>query len=176
MKFEVLVEIVEEHLRPNTFKVLVLLVFCFSFATGEAGPVSRQFGAWGFDLNARDLTAKPGDNFYRYANGSYLNRLTIPADRSGYSTATILTEPCAHLVSRANIVATRRSGVALRSLCAAVILDSQRCSDRRDNLLIAPKDAREHNQSACGRPRDSPFPLQRDCAKMHSLPNSTLER
>lgn len=87
-----LTETVEKHHRPNRLRAVVLLVFCFSFAPCEAGPVLRQLGSWGFDLKGRDLTAKPGDNFYRYANGSYLDRLTIPPDRSGYSTATILTE------------------------------------------------------------------------------------
>ena len=52
----------------------------------------QQYGSWGFDLMGRDMTVKPGDNFFCYADGGYLNQLVIPADRSGYSTATVLTE------------------------------------------------------------------------------------
>src|SRR6476661_4554896 len=35
----------------------------------------------GFDLSAFDKTPKPGDDFFQYANGSYLARAVIPADR-----------------------------------------------------------------------------------------------
>ncbi len=36
----------------------------------------------GVDLNALDKNAKPGDDFYAYANGNWINRTEIPADRS----------------------------------------------------------------------------------------------
>ena len=35
----------------------------------------------GFDLSAMDRSTKAGDDFFEYANGSYLERSTIPADR-----------------------------------------------------------------------------------------------
>ncbi|MEI9885968.1 MAG: M13-type metalloendopeptidase [Rhizomicrobium sp.] len=42
------------------------------------------FGAWGYDLSARDTSVKPGDDFFAYANGAWLKRTEIPADRSGW--------------------------------------------------------------------------------------------
>jgi putative endopeptidase len=42
------------------------------------------FGAWGYDLTALDRSIKPGDNFFGYANGGWLRRTEIPADRSNY--------------------------------------------------------------------------------------------
>ena len=57
----------------------LLLLFAVPAA---AGP---QFGTWGYDLTARSASAKPGDDFFRYANGSWLDRTTIPADKAGYS-------------------------------------------------------------------------------------------
>ncbi|MGZ5930881.1 MAG: M13 family metallopeptidase [Rhizomicrobium sp.] len=42
------------------------------------------FGSWGFDLTARDASVKPGDDFFGYANGAWLKRTEIPADRSSY--------------------------------------------------------------------------------------------
>jgi len=39
-----------------------------------------------------DTKIPPGDNFFRYANGRYLDRLVIPPDRSGYSTSSALTD------------------------------------------------------------------------------------
>ena len=50
-----------------------------------ADQAAPDYGAWGYDLTGRDLKARPGDDFFRYANGLYQDRLVIPADRSGYS-------------------------------------------------------------------------------------------
>src|ERR1043166_4901355 len=44
-----------------------------------------QYGAWGFDTDGADLKTKPGDDFFRYANGTWLDRTQIPADKPGYS-------------------------------------------------------------------------------------------
>ena len=40
-----------------------------------------QYGAWGFDLTAMDPAVKPGDDFNQYANGAWLRRTEIPADK-----------------------------------------------------------------------------------------------
>ena len=53
-----------------------------------AEPITAQaiekplYDTWGFDLNAMDLKVKPGNDFNRYANGSWLARTVIPADQS----------------------------------------------------------------------------------------------
>ncbi len=49
-------------------------------------PASAQRGGAyyppsGFDLSAIDKSTKPGDDFFQYANGKYLERSVIPADR-----------------------------------------------------------------------------------------------
>jgi predicted metalloendopeptidase len=46
-------------------------------AAGQA-----QIPPGGVDLAARDLTVKPGDDFYRYAGGHRLEGHTIPPDRT----------------------------------------------------------------------------------------------
>src|SRR3954453_3123953 len=51
-------------------------------ALGARPPVYPPFG---FDLTAPDKSVKPGDDFFQYANGAYLARTTIAADRSGAS-------------------------------------------------------------------------------------------
>ena len=43
-----------------------------------------RMGAWGFDLAGRDMGATPGQDFYTYANGTYVKTLEIPADRSRF--------------------------------------------------------------------------------------------
>ena len=51
-----------------------------------------RMGTWGFDLGGRDLTTAPGQDFYDYANGTYLKNLEIPADRTNWGAATSLGE------------------------------------------------------------------------------------
>src|ERR1043166_8999310 len=63
-----------------------LLIFVLFVAVGFAEPVGKpQYGAWGFDTKGADLKTKPGDDFFRYANGAWLDRVQIPADKPGYS-------------------------------------------------------------------------------------------
>ena len=55
-------------------------------ATVMAAPALGQSGAAyyppsGFDLSAIDPSTRPGDDFFQYANGKYLDRSVIPADR-----------------------------------------------------------------------------------------------
>jgi putative endopeptidase len=47
--------------------------------------LSAQTDAHGVHPANMDKAVKPGDNFYRYANGAYLDRTEIPADRTGMS-------------------------------------------------------------------------------------------
>ena len=51
-----------------------------------------QAAAPGIDLAARDVSVKPGDDFYRYANGHWLDTHTIPADRTRWGTLDMLVE------------------------------------------------------------------------------------
>lgn len=51
-----------------------------------------QYGTWGFDTEGADLKAKPGDDFFRYANGTWLDRVQIPADKPAYSLRLAMTD------------------------------------------------------------------------------------
>ncbi|MBL8554360.1 MAG: peptidase M13 [Phenylobacterium sp.] len=51
-----------------------------------------RMGPWGFDAAGMDRSAKPGDDFFRYANGVYMEKLEIPADRSSYGAFNALDE------------------------------------------------------------------------------------
>jgi putative endopeptidase len=60
-----------------------LAVACLT-ATGGANAQDAAkplYGAWGIDLTAMDRRIKPGDDFNRYASGSWLARTEIPADK-----------------------------------------------------------------------------------------------
>jgi predicted metalloendopeptidase len=52
-----------------------------STATAQ-GPARATAG--GLDMSAMDRSVAPGDDFYGYANGTWLRTFEIPADRSGY--------------------------------------------------------------------------------------------
>jgi putative endopeptidase len=57
-----------------------------------AAPSQAQIGAWGLDLTAHDTAVKPGDDFYRYANGHWLDTHEIPADRTRWGAPDALEE------------------------------------------------------------------------------------
>src|SRR4051812_19577995 len=61
-----------------------LMVAMASAAVHQAArkPVYPPFG---FDQTAPDRAVRPGDDFFQYANGAYLARAMIPADRPSVS-------------------------------------------------------------------------------------------
>ena len=74
--------------------ILFVLLFGIVPLTSAAPPAEKaegasdsapQFGKWGFDSEGADLKTKPGDDFFRYANGAWLDRVKIPADKPAYS-------------------------------------------------------------------------------------------
>jgi len=67
------------------------LLACASFAA-EGDSTKPQYGSWGFDNQGSDMKAKPGDDFFRYANGTWLDKTEIPADKPGYSLRLIMTD------------------------------------------------------------------------------------
>ncbi len=46
----------------------------------------------GIDLDGMDRAVAPGDDFFAYANGTWLRNVEIPADRSGWGASAILDE------------------------------------------------------------------------------------
>ncbi|MEZ5971621.1 MAG: M13 family metallopeptidase [Hyphomonadaceae bacterium] len=63
-------------------------------ATGTAGGgssnASAAIGAYGLDLTAGDASVQPGDDFFRYCNGRWLDSTEIPSDRTSWGTFAIL--------------------------------------------------------------------------------------
>ena len=48
---------------------------------------SPKYGTWGFDLAGMDRSVKPGDDFFKFANGKWAEQTEIPADRVRYGLA-----------------------------------------------------------------------------------------
>ena len=74
------------YLAAAAAAALLLGAASASSAAGAGDLVAPSYGAWGFDLAGRDTAAKPGDDFFEYANGAYIAKTEIPADRSWYGT------------------------------------------------------------------------------------------
>jgi putative endopeptidase len=55
-------------------------------------PAATPTAAHGLDLAGIDRSVAPGDDFFRYANGTWLKTTEIPADRSSYGTGAMLAE------------------------------------------------------------------------------------
>ncbi len=74
--------------RPNvlTATALFAVVAIASMAATFAGPSSSN------DWQTIDDSVRPGDDFYRFANGSWLKANTIPPGRSSYDTSSMLRE------------------------------------------------------------------------------------
>src|SRR5947209_18734548 len=58
----------------------------------DAPPAKLKYGSWGFDLAGMDKNTKPGDDFFRYANGTWIDKTHIPADKPAYSMRIIMTD------------------------------------------------------------------------------------
>ena len=51
-------------------------------AIAAAGPAAPEIGRWGFDVSGLDRSVNPGDDFFHYANGTWIKNTPVPADRS----------------------------------------------------------------------------------------------
>ncbi|PZN29695.1 MAG: peptidase M13 [Proteobacteria bacterium] len=67
-------------------------------------PPLASIGAWGFDLAGMDTGVRPGEDFYRYANGTWLANNEIPADQTtwgAFGQLTLRTEEQVHALLEA---------------------------------------------------------------------------
>ncbi|MBV8776674.1 MAG: M13 family metallopeptidase, partial [Alphaproteobacteria bacterium] len=61
-------------------------------AASHAATARPQYGDFGVDLSARDLSVRPGDDFWAYANQAFVRAHPIPADRNTYGVGDVLAE------------------------------------------------------------------------------------
>ncbi len=74
--------------------VAVLISTAAPALAADATDLSQtpRMGPWGFDMAGRDTAVAPTQDFFDYANGTYLKKLEIPADRSRYGAFDALQE------------------------------------------------------------------------------------
>ncbi|MEZ6024383.1 MAG: M13 family metallopeptidase N-terminal domain-containing protein [Hyphomonadaceae bacterium] len=83
--------------RAVAASTLALAAGCASGQTqtnAAAAPARGRaaIGAFGIDMTAIDPSVKPGDDFFQYVNGAWLNANTIPDDRTSWGTNEMLIE------------------------------------------------------------------------------------
>ena len=75
-----------------TFAAIAPLFSHLLVAADESPSNQPQYGKWGFDLAGADFSTKPGDNFFRYANGAWIDKTQIPPDKPAYSLRLAMTD------------------------------------------------------------------------------------
>ncbi len=60
--------------------------------TKSVAITTPELGDFGIELTDMDTSVKPGDDFYRYVNGHWLDTFEIPEDRTSYGSFTVLAE------------------------------------------------------------------------------------
>ena len=70
----------------------MLLSACGQESVPEAPAAEPVALSSGLDLDAMDTSVKPGDDFFRYMNGTWLNETEIPADKSNYGGFIVLAD------------------------------------------------------------------------------------
>jgi len=86
---------------PSILALTVSLAACNNAST-DAGPkevtkvaaiaAKPVLGTIGIATENMDKTVKPGDNFFKYMNGTWLKNTEIPADKSNYGGFSILAD------------------------------------------------------------------------------------
>src|SRR6478752_7483981 len=86
---------VDHPVHGNTMLRLRLLTLIATAVL--AGPLAAQGPnqarpAAGLDLAGMERTVQPGDSFWQYANGTWLRKTEIPADRTSWGPGEVLSE------------------------------------------------------------------------------------
>ena len=70
--------------------VVLTAPLLFAWARGDDPLQALHFGTWGFDTSALNPAIKPGDDFFEFANGSWLAQTAIPGDKVEISVDTLV--------------------------------------------------------------------------------------
>jgi len=85
--------------RAITASTLALAAGCAAQQGGSASAPARgraAIGAFGIDMTSVDPSIDPGDDFFQYVNGTWINSNTIPDDRSTWGTNEMLIVKAEH--------------------------------------------------------------------------------
>ena len=78
-------------LAPSIIALTISLTSCNSTSSLNESN-TPELGSYGIATENMDLSVKPGDNFFKYVNGTWLANTEIPADKSTYGGFSILAD------------------------------------------------------------------------------------
>ena len=78
-------------LAPSIIALTISLTSCNSTSNLNESN-TPELGSYGIETENMDLSVKPGDNFFKYVNGTWLANTEIPADKSTYGGFSILAD------------------------------------------------------------------------------------
>src|SRR5690349_15359049 len=74
--------IMHRNTRARLLGVLAIVLVPLAAAAVEPAQSGKPlYGSWGFDAAGEDTSVKTGDDFFRYANGHWLDTHQIPPDK-----------------------------------------------------------------------------------------------
>jgi endothelin-converting enzyme/putative endopeptidase len=75
-------------MRSRLYVAAAAALFLMAGSTSASGPAPAPdkpaLGTFGIDTAQMDPAVKPGDDFFKYVNGKWLDSFTIPADKARY--------------------------------------------------------------------------------------------
>ena len=77
-------------MRLQTLRSLARTTAVAALAFAALATAAPPAGTSGLDLSALDRAVAPGDDFFRFANGTWIANTQIPADRSSMAPARYL--------------------------------------------------------------------------------------
>src|SRR3954452_7023665 len=85
-----------QHMTPARFSFRLLAASIALTASPALGVLRAQTGQSptpaGIDVAGMDRSVKPGDDFFDYANGTWLKKTEIPPDMSNYGAGAMLND------------------------------------------------------------------------------------
>jgi predicted metalloendopeptidase len=75
--------------RGRAFTIACIAAAAIASASAQSGAPPRVPG---LDTTGMDRSVRPQDDFFRFVNGTWVDKTAIPADRSNYGSFSILTE------------------------------------------------------------------------------------
>ena len=78
-------------MRKNLLWTMLSVAAIASIAIA-ADATKPQYGTWGFDAAGMDKAVKPGNDFFRFVSGTWLDKTPIPADKPAVSLRLAMTD------------------------------------------------------------------------------------
>ena len=124
-------------MRKPVFAAFLVAVSSLAMAQSGAPAGGRPaYGSFGVDLNGRDTTVQPGDDFFEFADGGWERTTAIPADKASYGMFDVLDDLSRERTRAILEAAAARPGDKIGDFYASFL--DQAAADRKGLAPIRP--------------------------------------